>query len=140
MFDKPGCFGSAITYNVKSKTCKDCPDFDGCGLHVSVRVGELRQMVNVDSLVKAQHTAPKRTAKTLPDNVLRVTATMSKAQQDAVAFMYRLKEPTPVNIVSGLITKFGYEQQEATSLAKSLISILVKENVAKITNGEIIWS
>lgn len=55
MFDKPGCFGYASTYDHKSKACQACGHSNECSIKALANLEELSKRLNVDALVKVKH-------------------------------------------------------------------------------------
>lgn len=55
MFDKPGCFGFAATYSVKSPTCEACNEKQGCAERARQSLEKLAQVINVDAALKNMH-------------------------------------------------------------------------------------
>jgi len=54
-FDKPGCFGFAATYNVRSQVCQSCSFKDDCAAAAKESVQALSGLIDTDSLVKLMH-------------------------------------------------------------------------------------
>lgn len=62
-FEKPGCFGFAVTYNVRSQVCQTCSYKEACAEAAKESIAQLSQIVGTDSLVKLmQEEAVKRKA------------------------------------------------------------------------------
>lgn len=59
-YDKPGCFGSAITYNPTTRSCKDCEDAPQCRVSARQRIEEVRSLVSVEAVLKMSHKGPQR--------------------------------------------------------------------------------
>lgn len=51
----PGCYGFAATYNIKSKTCQSCEFAAGCETEARANLESLRQLLDVDSVIKLMH-------------------------------------------------------------------------------------
>ncbi|MEG0063021.1 MAG: hypothetical protein RR740_00310 [Pseudomonas sp.] len=59
-YDKPGCFGSAITYNPTTRSCKECPDAPLCCVSARQRIEQVRSLVSVEAVLKVAHKAPQK--------------------------------------------------------------------------------
>lgn len=59
MYDKPGCFGYASTYDAKSKACQSCEHSNLCSVSALRNLEELSQRLNVAALVKTKFSQPK---------------------------------------------------------------------------------
>lgn len=60
MYDKPGCFGYAATYDTKSKACQSCEHSNLCSLQAVLNLEKLSQRLNVTALVKSKFKPSKK--------------------------------------------------------------------------------
>lgn len=54
-FEKPGCFGFAVTYNVRSQVCQACSYKEACAEAAKESLNQLSQVIDTDSLKKLMH-------------------------------------------------------------------------------------
>lgn len=100
MYDKPGCFGHAITFNTSSKACLECDEFGECQKVAVERIKSIESMVNTDAIVKLAHKKPKKSLATpelrqefadlpataqkliamIPDNAKRIAAALVRSK------------------------------------------------------------
>lgn len=79
-FDKPGCYGFASTYSVRSQVCQVCDHKDSCSLIARENLTKLSEALNVDSLVSLMHEeAVKRKAAKREEKIKLSTPTFSEA-------------------------------------------------------------
>ena len=137
-YSKPGCFGNAITYSNRSKTCSACDHRQECALAARQRIEELRAMVSVESVLKMSHTPTQKLPRTLPDSAERVVATMTARQQKTVGILMSLDNPTPTVLVQAMMKKLKWPQDEAVQVAKETVGLLITNNLASTEGGRII--
>lgn len=58
-YDRPGCFGHAVTFNLKSPQCQECHASEECSVSAKARLDELSQVLNVDAILRMSHKQPK---------------------------------------------------------------------------------
>jgi hypothetical protein len=138
MYDKPGCYGNAITYSNKSPACAKCDESQSCALAALQRIEELRAMVSVDSVLKMSHSASQKAQKRLPDSTERIVATMNSRQQKAVGILMTLESPTPGVLVQTLMQKLKWQKDEAVQTAKETVGVLLTNNLASVEGGRIL--
>jgi hypothetical protein len=139
MYDKPGCFGNAITYNVKSSVCQECEEASACRVAARQRIEELRPMVSVDSILRMAHTKPQKLSDRLPESAHSLLAKMNSRQRRAVGVLMSLSTPTPSIFVNALMSVFeAWTKTEAVLIAKETISLLVNNRLADIEDGRIL--
>lgn len=62
-YEKPGCFGFASTFNIRSKVCQACSHKADCKSKAQIAISSIAERLNVDSVVKLmQEEAVKRAA------------------------------------------------------------------------------
>lgn len=137
-YDKPGCYGSAITYSNKSKTCMECDESQSCSLAARQRIEELRPLVSVDPIVRMSHSAPQKLSARLPDSALNIIATMTSRQRKTVGILMTLDTPTPPVLVEALMQKLKWDKTEAVQQAKDTVSLLLKNHLASVEGGRIL--
>lgn len=93
-YDKPGCFGFAATYSVKSKVCQGCAFNEDCGkqaksnleqLSSHLNVGAVRQMMQVGGRQVAKSSAPKTSSTVLEKILSNMPAHVARAASMMVA-------------------------------------------------------
>lgn len=137
-YDKPGCFGNAITYSDKSKACTACDANQSCALAARQRIEELRALISVDSIVKMSHSAPQKLSSRLPDHAQQAIAKMNSRQRKTVGILMTLQCPTPLILVQALVQRLELPKDEAIVTAKETVNLLVKDHLADIEDGRII--
>lgn len=96
-FDKPGCFGNAITYSVKSKTCQECEENHQCALAARQRIEELKPLISVDAILKMSHKAPEKPVEQvrfdadLPETARKLISMLPENAQRTAAQLVRSK-------------------------------------------------
>lgn len=136
--DKPGCFGNAITYSNRSKTCMECEENQSCCLAALQRIEELRTLISVEPILKMSHSKPQTLSARLPDAAARIIATMTSRQRKAVGILMTLDTPTPLVLVQNLMQKLKWEKGEAMQQAKETVSLLITNHLAVTEGGRII--
>lgn len=137
-YDKPGCYGNAITYNNKSKTCLACSEAQSCAVAARQRIEELRPLVSVDPIIRMAHSAPQKLSARLPESALNIIATMSSRQRKTVGVLMTLDTPTPPVLVEALMKKLKWDKTEAVQQAKETVSLLIKNDLASTEGGRIL--
>lgn len=96
-YERPGCFGHAVTFNKNSPACKDCDEMEPCAKQALLRLEELRSVMNVDAIVRMAHShkakevpqirfdsdlpeAARKLIAMLPENAQRVAATLVRTK------------------------------------------------------------
>lgn len=137
-FDKPGCFGSAITYSNRSKTCAECEHNQSCCVAARQRIEELRSLVSVDAILRMSHSRPQTLSARLPDAAANFIATMTSRQRKTVGILMTLGTPTAPELVAALMQKMQWEKDEAVNQAKETVILLIKNHLASTEGGRII--
>lgn len=68
-YDRPGCFGFAATYNVKSKVCAQCSFKQPCAARAEASLKTIADQVNITGVLQLMH--EKRVAARQVVNVTR---------------------------------------------------------------------
>lgn len=137
-YDKPGCFGSAITYNPKTKTCSGCEDAGLCRLQARQRIEEVRGLVSVEAILKVAHSGPQPLSSRLPEHAQLIVANMNSQQRKAVGVLMRLSDPTAGMFVKSLMKAFeAWTKAEAILIAKEVTGLLVEHQLVSLEAGRI---
>lgn len=107
-FDKPGCFGHAITYSHKSPACIDCDSSQACALAARQRIEELRPLISVDAIIKMSHKSPQeptapqeRFDSDLPSAAQALIARIPFSAQRTAAALVRTKINYRLRLLAG---------------------------------------
>ncbi|ATW57996.1 hypothetical protein CNR34_00063 [Pseudomonas phage nickie] len=134
-FDKPGCFGNAITYSVKSKSCQECEESHSCALAARQRIEELRSLISVEAILKMSHKSPEKPVEKtrfdadLPETAQKLIAMLPDNAQRTAAQLLRLK----VNFRKHLIEGINPIKNQKPLAVAVLFDLLLKGPVERIT-------
>lgn len=134
-YDKPGCFGNAITYSTKSKTCLECEYTDSCAPAARQRIEELRSLISVEAILKMSHKAPETpVAKTrfdidLPETAQKLISRLPDNAQRTAAQLVRSK----INYRKHLLEGINPIRDEKPLAVSVLFDLLLKGPVERIT-------
>lgn len=137
-FDKPGCFGNAVTYSGRSKTCTECEVVDQCAPAARLRIEELRSLISVEAIIKMAHSEPQKLTARLPETARASVANMTSQQRSTVGILMTLKDPTPLALVKAVIQKLDLPKAEAIALGKETVNLLVKDRLVDLKDGIIV--
>lgn len=108
-FDKPGCFGNAITYSVRSSTCTACEAASECAPQARQRIEELKTLISVEAILKMSHKptqtpagVPIRFDADLPPTAQKLIAMMPLHAQRTAAQALRLKVNFRKSLLEGV--------------------------------------
>lgn len=141
MYDKPGCFGSAITFSVKSGTCKACDFRETCEVQARERLEELKPMVSTDAIEKLSFKAPARKGKrTLPEHIQRLLDSMTTELREASGVLIALiaKDQGLATSLASALVKKGHEVDDAKRLTRKVLTTLSDGKAIELQDGRII--
>ncbi len=108
-FDKPGCFGNAITYSCASKACSACDSSSQCRLAARQRIEELRPIIIVEAILKIAHREPQTasnpvslTASDLPSTAQKILAMIPANAQKVAESLIRTKVNFRKSLIEGV--------------------------------------
>ena len=134
-FDKPGCFGNAITYSDKSKTCQECEDNLSCSLAARQRIEELKPLISVEAILKMSHKSPEKPVvqtrfdADLPETAQKLISRLPENAQRTAAQMVRTK----VNFRKHLLEGINPIKNSKPLAVSVLFDLLLKGPVERIT-------
>lgn len=134
-FDKPGCFGSAITYSVKSKTCQECEEHHSCALAARQRIEELKPLISVEAILKMSHKSPEKPVvqtrfdADLPETAQKLISRLPENAQRTAAQLVRTK----INFRKHLIEGINPIKNQKPLAVAVLFDLLLKGPVDRIT-------
>lgn len=111
-YDKPGCFGHAVTFSTQSSTCRECSEMESCAVAARARLDELSKTMNVDAALKMNHktkTSKKAPAQTevrfdadLSETARKIIARLPENAQRTAAALIRTKINFRTNLLEGI--------------------------------------
>ncbi|QOC57915.1 hypothetical protein phiK7B1_060 [Pseudomonas phage phiK7B1] len=134
-FDKPGCFGNAITYSDKSKTCQECDTRNECAPAARQRIEELRTLISVEAILKMSHKSPEKPVEVtrfdadLPETAQKLISRLPENAQRTAAQMVRTK----VNFRKHLLEGINPIKDSKPLAVSVLFDMLLKGPVERIT-------
>jgi hypothetical protein len=134
-FDKPGCFGNAITYSVKSIVCQACEYSSECRTAARQRIEELRPLISVDAILKMSHKGSEKLAEQprfdadLPETAQKLISMIPENAQRVAASLLRTK----VNFRKMLIEGVNPIRDQKPLAVSVLFDLLLKGPVDRYT-------
>lgn len=105
-YDKPGCFGHAVTFTLTSATCRECDVMEECAVAARARLDDLSAIINVDAILKMNH--KNKPLKKAPAQVeVRFDADLSEAARKIIA---RLPENAQRTAAALIRTKINFRK------------------------------
>lgn len=131
-FDKPGCFGNAITYSDMSSTCTGCEERSECRLAALQRLEELKPLISVDSILKMSHRPSQKLADTLvfedlPETARKLIAMIPDNAKQTAAKLLRTK----INFRKQLIEGVNPIKNQSPLALSVLFDLLIKGPVTR---------
>lgn len=102
-FDKPGCYGNAVTFSDRSTTCRECEEVDSCSVAARQRIEELRSLISVEAILKMSHKGPEK-----PVEVVRFDADLPETARKLIAMMPESAQRTAAQMLK---TKINFRKQ-----------------------------
>lgn len=141
MYDKPGCFGHAVTYNATSSHCQNCWAADDCSKAARARLEELKPILNVDAVIRMSHKkapAEQRFDADLSPTMQKVIASLPEEAQRTAARLLRMKlnfrkillegvnpienqKPVAVSVLFGMLLKGPVERDSYLSFLRDAV-------------------
>jgi len=134
-YDKPGCFGNAITYSNRSLVCGECEESQSCALAARQRIEELRSMISVEPILRMSHKQPQKLEKhpevyeDLPAAAQKIIATLPIEAQNLAAQLVRMKVNFRKQLLSG-VNPIRHQKPLAVSV---LFDLLLSGQVDRLT-------